>query len=579
VAIDILDFQTAWEPLVGEAENYARLPVPSQQYDVEWLRKGVEKFARILEEKKGEKEKQRKREDVQDFGGREGSRLQSRLFDLSPGVPKVLAGPLNEEVERFIRACDPLTTIAIPATTPVRRGDRMVREGCGRVHTSHNLSPEWLRHFMGALYDKEEFRKALDGREYYPFENQDHLVHSIFVFLFGHVVLGQEVDELATTCVYDSLPKGLVDKSVVTDCKTVCDLVQVILAARGLIPPNTFADYDVTWTRLAWSLIALWHDAGYDASTWYLLTTREFAHLNCLEPMPGKSQQQIKGIIDRIVNLLEDFLPTDFSGLRLSSPNCDRVDEPYHLMWCVDRCGPEDERRWGRWHAILSAHEFLERLGWDMKKQDQWLGILGGAIAEHHEQQKRNIAHDDNTNGHKVFPDDKRLAADFVRNPLGVVLQFVDDLSGVMRVKVEWPDNSNNGVSFRPTGSEVTFSLKLSDDSVFLEPKADNNKRTAFYHASDRNGNGSREARKVSLWGTIQKAKKDAGTVSPENSNVLDRIIRRVRGRAAEVAFLVGRILRCDQPQRKKMPPHSSPKEPPNPCDKCYLGRDHDCKR
>jgi hypothetical protein len=174
----------------------------------------------------------------------------------------------------------------------------------------------------------------------------------------------------------------------------------------------------------------LWHDAGYDAATWQLLTFREFSHSFILR----KQLEQFnlaRTALSGLGEILDDSLGKRVvSALEIP----EQVATGYDCLWYADDCKIQGitKRAWGRFHAALSAIELSELLALDDNSvsNDKESKHLSTAVALHHEQ----VLIDDVVNGEL---DDKQLSILFVKNPLLSILQFADAMSGFARGKLK----------------------------------------------------------------------------------------------------------------------------------------------
>ncbi len=384
------------------------------------------------------------------YGATEGS-LIICAHDIAKSSFQVLAGPLDNII-RFFLFNSALSDLTIPSTAP-KIGFNFKHEPCGNVRSRHNLMPEWLRHFSGIFYDKKEFQARI-GRKFFPFENRDHLVHTILVALLGNLIFGIEITDKIKKQVLDDIG----DDSNVKDVKNLFDLMSKVYQKR-------FGESDVEinpWLKAAWAAVAFWHDSGYDATTWYLLTTREFSHSCLLSDLSINKKiwavfhnlyQIFRG--EKLMEHLEEFL-TQFKPKNRTLKST--PDDPYHFFWFVEGCHIEksNERHWGRFHALLSADEFLYHFG-KLGNIDKKINHLAIAIAEHHEP--------------KLDPtrDPNDIINEFIRNPIGLLLSFSDALAATQRVKLDW---SNIPVLMDMGGNKgnLSFTMDLNSSPLWIVP-------------------------------------------------------------------------------------------------------------
>ena len=369
---------------------------------------------------------------------RDAFRLRQRLSRLAMDV---LFGALPEECQALVAACV-ASEAWLPLTVPRLTG---AMEPCGKVYSPWNIGPEYIRHFMGVLYDKDRFAEVL-GQEFFPFENRDHLVHSFLVVVMGLVLLSAPIDEEARTAVarvLGSHPDSL------GHCLTVGALAEHVYALSRMAPRGSSP---AQWVRRAWPAVALWHDAGYDATTWNMLTWREFSHSFAVR----EALARINGVevLERVRSFLGASLVPE---VRESIERAASAGDGYSHFWCLEGCEVQhpNRRAWGRYHALFSAFEFMELLRCqespdDETSEEERRRHLGAAIAHHHEQTQYA--------GRDGGLTDGELAELFVASPIGCILAFADLMSGFGRTKVV-ADN---------TGTGVPFKIKWKKDPLYI---------------------------------------------------------------------------------------------------------------
>ena len=455
--------------------------------DGEWFKEEIENMSRNVYE-------------LDIFHGSRDGAAEEIAFGLHSSSFQLLAGPLDETLRSFLFNCLKKHR-NLPVTVP-KNG--LSKEPCGMTISRHNLTPEFMRHFLGVFYDKKKWEKRT-GQKFFPFENRDHLVHSLLVAILGNIIMGVKVEP---EDIKDVLEKIGINSSTADDLgptDNLFNLMSIIYQKKfGLSPVNADA-----WLKKAWPAIAFWHDAGYDPATWFLLTAREFAHCQSLsfindnlckemknnvlkslysnikgEDLFGDSNEKSVTTQAPFRQELEDYLSYD------RSPN-----DAYHLIWFIEGCHFQDSRTryWGRFHALLSAYEFykyFEQDNPDDRFSDSQIKHLTVAIMEHHEQ--------------KMNPDQTRakMVEEFVRNPIGLLLCFADALAANQRVKLDWSEEAFYlGMSGRK--GKLSFTMDLNADPLWINHTTS---RPKFFRGN-RYKKRDVVAKKV-LWGSIVEEKK-----------------------------------------------------------------------
>ena len=402
---------------------------------------------------------------------------------------QLLAGPLDETLRSFLSNCFE-KSIGLPVTVS-RFG--LSNEPCGMAISRYNLTPELIRHFLGVFYDKKKWEKQT-GQKFFPFENRDHLVHSLLVAILGNLILGVKVEPEDIEGVLEELQISNSEADVLGPIDNLFNLMSITYHKKfGLSPVN--AD---NWLKKAWPAIAFWHDAGYDPATWFLLTAREFAHCRSLDHINENLGIEMKNIFKFLYSNVTNetwFNKNDlYKKLKLYSSNQlsdqSAPNDAYHLIWFIEGCHLQNpkSRYWGRFHALLSAYEFYKHYKWN-GFTDPEIKHLTVAIAEHHEQ--------------KMNPDQTRadMVKEFVRNPIGLLLCFADALATTQRVKLDWYEEAfYQGMSGRK--GKLSFTMDLNTDPIYI--KNHTTSRPEFFHGN--RYEEQEEAKKV-LWGSILKKK------------------------------------------------------------------------
>lgn len=393
----IKDFSTSWNHEGSWANAFGK------EMDDSWLQRKIDLFA----------------EHVSTIPRKRGGNYIDPLTDLANSTVSILGGrvspPLTDLLTHCIKHDYPL-----PAVRQKLDDDA---EPCGKIVVSHNLSPEWIRHFLGAFYNRKEFEKALSGRKFFPYENRDHLVHTLICSFIGELVLGIPLDK--------PLQDAIVKETKATrPPKNLFEATAEVYRSRH---SDWFKDPKLDtepepWLRWAWTAISLWHDAGYDTATWYLLTAREFQHCDAVARMTPAFQDCFAKILGDLITQIGTLVPETLQQA-MGQAHQDFLDRkrPYEILWRLEGCNDQDPRTrpWGRLHALFSAHEFLSFI--DASERDREdVKHIAAAIAEHHEQV--NLSAD--------APAWDTLWPSFLRNPLAAVLAFADNLAGFERVKV-----------------------------------------------------------------------------------------------------------------------------------------------
>jgi hypothetical protein len=249
------------------------------------------------------------------------------------------------------------------------------------------------------------------------------------------------------------------------------------------------------WLRRAWIATALWHDAGYDTATWYLLTAREFRHCQAVDRIMPAFWEQFAEILGYLVAEIGAMLPPALQQA-ITRAQQDFLDQksPYEILWHLEGCNDQDPRSrpWGRLHAIFSAHEFLNCMA-PVERQRADVKHIAAAIAEHHEQV--NLSAD--------LLDWDALWTNFERNPLASLLAFADNLAGFERVKVAeaspfiTPDIGSSA-------ARMSFDLDMNSAPLWTIP--DRNRGLTFFRGRQ---NQRRFPDRYSLWAAIDKADDD----------------------------------------------------------------------
>lgn len=438
----------------------------------QWLKKEIENMSRKVYEL-----------DIS-HGSRDGA-AEEIAFGLHSSSFQLLAGPLDKTLRSFLFNC-----IKKHRNLPVTASKNgLSHEPCGMRIPRHNLTPEFMRHFLGVFYDKKKWEKRT-GQKFFPFENRDHLVHSLLVAILGNLILGVKVEQEDIESVLEKLQISSSEADDLGPIHNLFNLMSITYYKKfGLNNP----DDANAWLKNAWPAIAFWHDAGYDSATWFLLTAREFAHCQSLSSINDNLCKEMKNnvlkplysnikdedLFGDLNEKLKDYLSYDLS-----------LNNAYHLIWFIEgyRIQNSKTRYWGRFHALLSAYEFYEHFKWSFS--DSEIKHLTVAIAEHHEQ--------------KMNPDQTRadMVKEFVRNPIGLLLCFADALATTQRVKLDWSDEAFYlGMSGRK--GKLSFTMDLNADPLWIKHTTS---RPKFFR-----GNRYKErdvvAKKV-LWGSIVEEKK-----------------------------------------------------------------------
>jgi hypothetical protein len=393
------DFSTSWNHEGSWANAFGK-PV-----DDAWLQQKIDLLA----------------EHVSTLPRKRGGNHVEPLADLAKSTMSVLGGRVSPPLRDLLAHCIE-HDYPLPA---IRRKLDDDAEPCGPIIVSHNLSPEWIRHFLGAFYSRKEFEKALAGRKFFPYENRDHLVHTLICSFIGEVALGIPIEQ--------RFKDAIASIQTSEDFRPPKNLFEALVEVYRSQHPNWFNDPMLVtepevWLRRAWLAASLWHDAGYDTATWYLLTSREFQHCEAVDRIKPAFQQCFADILGQLSSEIGALLPPRLLEAIQKAQQAFRARKrPYEILWHLEGCHEQDPRTrpWGRLHALLSAHEFLNFID-DSERQREDVKHIAAAIAEHHEQV--NLSAD--------RLDWEGLWAHFLRNPLAALLAFADFLAGFERVKV-----------------------------------------------------------------------------------------------------------------------------------------------
>ena len=203
-----------------------------------------------------------------------------RIFgDLTEAGRELLTSRFPKTVGDFLSLCIE-RKIDLPSTIPKYAGKtELFHENSKNKHmkiSSCNLGPEWIRHFMGVLYDKDSWEKGT-GQKYNPFRNRDHHIHSILVAAIGQVILSMPIDERGIRAVEKELELDVGDLKLVDTVEELATEIYSRKYSKLLRKMQPEA-----WIRQVWPAVAFWHDCGYDTATWCLLTFREFVHCTML---------------------------------------------------------------------------------------------------------------------------------------------------------------------------------------------------------------------------------------------------------------------------------------------------------
>lgn len=307
-----------------------------------------------------------------------------------------------------------------------------------------NLTPEWIRHSLDLWYDKDKFPNA-GPESYYPFKYKDHIAHPIMVWLLGHLLLDNyqfDTDALAAICnVTKSSEEYNVTRDEIFSTDSIADVVYVLWNNHNPSFTNESSGTfnlslsDISYKEkvmFAWQDISLWHDAGYDTMYWFYLNAFESSHLS--QYKPEYFTEAFKNILTNLTNLISNagvraFAPLKEDLNKISSSLKSKAN-PLEIIYAIDDSTQSDanKRKWGRTHAIISAHEYYYHHQYIRNHLfDLTLPVL--AIAEHHEpilSEKENS-------------DDLNNATEFVRNPFASILRWADELAHFPRLKIKWP--------------------------------------------------------------------------------------------------------------------------------------------
>ncbi len=443
-----------------------------------WLKKQIKRMTSKLNSPRYKNYGTRSK--VQDEAEKQGVKIYPEpVFDF-------LTARLHDSVKEFLIACIK-NYIDIPATPHKHMAiPRVKKEPCGEdlITSPCNLGPEWLRHFLGVLYDREKFIEITSPNEYFPFENRDHFVHSILVAAIGQVVLSAPIDDAARQAVEDELRKFYVKPVDLYLMETVKDLTCLVYGNKY----KDFFENEASiepWVELAWPAMAFWHDSGYDAATWFLLTFREFSHCETLKDIVENTD-----IIWNPLRKLNRLIGEEVSGAIKELLRRNSKGVGYHDMWYIDGWKEDKEKgSWGRCHALFSAYEFLTRFFSD--SPPPIAAHLAVAIAEHHEQTDATLTEDSGLN-------DREFARRFVRNPMGEILSFADDVSGFSRPKLE-------NVTIRKTKSgfgKISFSIDFNVHRLKISQP--DGKRIQFFRGSKWE-EAKMKTKKRALWGDFSE--------------------------------------------------------------------------
>jgi len=438
--------------------------------DATWVKDGCDKLSRTL---------------ITDGHIIQGDRALPPPDDLAAGAFAVLGGTVSAALKDLLCACIKMR-FELPSTRPKYGG---VAEPCGPTTTTHNLSPEWIRHFLGALYDKSQFAKSLQGREYFPFENRDHLVHSLTCALLGPVVLGLP----PTPSLLAITPRLRIFRRRPT---TVFDAIERFYRTDH---PDWFTNLGANttagaWLKKAWIAASVWHDSGYDSATWYLLTAREFMHCHPVFSVQQAVSNSFRQTLIEVAAKLDGILYTPIQNAIGNA--CKHLDEGlplYYVLWDFDGCADQDttSRCWGRLHAILSAYEFFMSRSRD-ERQRADIRHLVAAIAEHHEQ----------VHLRPKGSDMRQMQVEFRRNPMAALLALTDYLAGFHRVKMEAPSEFVATDLAMGLG-RITFDMDVNSDPLWVQQKEPGDLR--FFRGRKFE---NRDPDRYSVFGTIDTREK-----------------------------------------------------------------------
>jgi len=388
--------------------------------DVGWLKRQIKRMTSKLNRRRFE-----------NYGGRrleQDEALKQGLNIFRKDAFDFLTAHLSSPLKDFLSACIDIH-IDIPAT-PFRQGSfpRTKMEPCGKeiITSPCNLGPEWLRHFLRALYDRKEFKEKTYPNKYFPFENRDHFVHSILVAAVGQLILSAPIDAAVKQSVKKELAYNFNKEVDLSWVDTVQDLMSEIYYCKfhGAFKNQSQVN---DWVKQAWPAVAFWHDSGYDVATWFLLTFREFSHCEALKDIVKKNGEMLWCLLDDLKRLLGDEL---YYSIDEFLDNIKSItDIEHHILWYLDAWKEEtqEKKTWGRCHALFSSYEFLKRFFFNRSSP---LGVqLAVAIAEHHEEMDPTLSEEYEIN-------DRDLARRFIRNPMGEILSFADAVSDFSRSEI-----------------------------------------------------------------------------------------------------------------------------------------------
>lgn len=453
--------------------------------DRDWLQSQIERMISSL----------KSAPNFEEYGSRVSAHEKARklhiLDEFTEAARELLTSRLPKTMGDFLSLCIE-QMIDLPSTIHKYAGGTELFHKNGQnipiIISRCNLGPEWIRHFMGVLYDKDFWEKST-RRKYNPFRNRDHHIHSILVAAIGQVILSMPVDERGIRAVEKELET---DEGALESVDTVEELAAEIYSRKYSKLLRKMQPDD--WIRQVWPAVAFWHDCGYDTATWCLLTFREFAHCTMLKNILKPPQ-----IIWETLEELKTRIGSELSERMKLALDKDSTGDGYHDLWCIEEYGIEDAslRPWGRVHALFSASEFFERFQNDSYGQDNKdeISHLAVAIAEHHEPENEDAK---NPQG---LTDDV-LAKRFVENPIRGILSFADALSGFARAEVR-------RLKVPPIKfGKIQFSINFNTEPLMMwKPKRGEETRIQFFRKGRWERKNMKQIRK-SLWADFKENKR-----------------------------------------------------------------------
>ena len=383
---------------------------------------------------------------ISSFGTKAGVTAAFIRQQLDRQAIRLLSAFLDTEVFDFLGAAfDTLKPVLAPLMgTTIEPCD--IHENKSRTAI---VSPEWLRHMLSALYNKEGMLIE-PNKDYFPFENRDHFVHPFLVASIGSVLLHTELDSDAMAAIRFEFRRRHWRQSTLDAGSKIIDVTAAIFRNKGCVIGH--ADM-LDRIRRLWTRTALWHDVGYDFSLWCLITVRELSYCEAIKSV------KVGEIIIDVCNKVASELRWQINDKKALSNALKAVRnnvKPYHMLWLLDGCRQRNARRcWGRTHAVFSAYEYLSRFGGDTDNDNKILSrFAAAAVAEHHEFDDCEV-------------DDKQLAKRFARNPISELLRFTDVISGFHRVKVDFSRAEVRASLFSGEG-RVSFSFEMNEKPLLI---------------------------------------------------------------------------------------------------------------